>query len=70
MTNKLTAHQLHALQLIGKGLTYKEIADILFISADTVRNILYVARRKLYARSSIHAVVLALHQGLLKLEDL
>jgi len=59
----LTRCEQDVLKLVGRGLTNKEIADKLYISASTVRSFLYRACTKLGAHTRVEAVMLALQLG-------
>ena len=59
----LTRREQNILALIGRGLTNKEIADIQYISINTVRTSLYWACQKLGVRNRLDAVMLALKRG-------
>ncbi len=62
----LTEHELRVLQLVAEGLTNKEIAHQLFLSADTVKSHLEIIFRKLSVSHRAHAVAVAMRAGLLK----
>ncbi len=68
--NMLTEGERDVLILVGYGLTNKEIAGWLCISASTVRNRLSQACSKLGAASRGDAVMLALKQGALSMSRL
>ena len=53
---RLTRRELEALQLLAEGLSYKQIADRLGITLNTVNNHLRNVREKLDAHSSIEAI--------------
>ena len=55
--------------LLAEGLNGPEIADRLFISPATVRTHVENAMQKLEARTRVHAIAIALRQGLLKIPD-
>jgi len=59
----LTRCEQDVLRLVGRGLTNKEIADVLYISTSTVRSFLYRACIKLGAHTRVEAVVQALKLG-------
>lgn len=59
----LTQTELSALQLAGRGYSMQESAHILRKSSETVKSQLGVARLKLGARNTTHAVVIALDAG-------
>ncbi len=52
----LTKRETEMLSLLSKGLRYKEIADKLFISNETVRKHIYNIYQKLHVQSRIEAV--------------
>lgn len=59
---KLTEREREILDLLAKGFLYKEIADKLFISHDTVHNHLRRIYEKLHVRSRTEAVVKYMQQ--------
>jgi DNA-binding CsgD family transcriptional regulator len=63
---ELTARQHEVLRLLGEGRGTSEIADLLHISAETVRNHVRAILFKLSARSRLEAVALARHHGVLR----
>lgn len=65
----LTQRQKQILILSGQGLTEREIAERLHISYDTVRVHVENAKRKLGASNKLHAIVLAMSQSQIFLED-
>ncbi len=66
---ELTEREVEVLQLAGRGITNKEIADRLSISHRTVQAHLSHIFGKLGVGSRTEAVVLALRRGLLTFED-
>jgi DNA-binding NarL/FixJ family response regulator len=66
----ITAREAEVLGLIAAGLTIEEAAAQLFLSQDTVQTHVRNAVRKLGARGRLHAVVLALRRGDLKVSGL
>lgn len=66
---ELTEREVEVLQLAGRGITNKEIADRLSISHRTVQAHLSHIFSKLEVGSRTEAVVLALRRGLLTFED-
>jgi DNA-binding CsgD family transcriptional regulator len=62
----LTAVAVDCLQLVAKGMTDKEVGVHRGISAQTVKNHLADARRKLDARSTIQAILTAKDRGLIE----
>lgn len=65
----VTARQCEALLWVARGSTARQGADRMAISIDTFNSLLRKARRKLGARSSPHAVALAMESGLITLRD-
>jgi len=63
---RLTRRELEVLQLIADGLSNKEIAIRLCLSAETVKSHVCALFSKLGANSRAHAVAIALRQGLLR----
>ena len=61
----LTPRELEVLQLLGLGLSVKDIARDLVLSVNTVRNHIYHARTKLRVRTTLDAVLSAWRWGLL-----
>lgn len=57
------------LRLVALGLTSEAIADILNLSAKTVRNYHYAIKSKIGARTDAHLVWLALSAGVVTVED-
>jgi NarL family two-component system response regulator LiaR len=53
---KLSERELEVLDLMSSGLLYKEIADQLFISANTVKNHLKSIYKKLHVQNKIEAL--------------
>lgn len=68
-TNRLTPHDLRLLTLLATGLHYHEVAYKLGISEASVKDEMKLARSKLGARNTTHAVALALDQGLIELAE-
>lgn len=66
---ELTEREVEVLQLVGKGITNREIADSLSISHRTVQAHLSHIFSKLGVGSRTEAVVYALRKGLLTFED-
>ncbi len=52
----LTGRETEILELRGKGLLYKEIADRMHISAHTVKNHLWAVHQKLGVHNTIEAL--------------
>lgn len=65
MTLALTLHETEALSLAARGCSMREIAGELRKSPETVKAQLGLARLKLGARNTTHAVALAMHDGLI-----
>jgi DNA-binding CsgD family transcriptional regulator len=63
MDRELSPRELEVLRAAGAGLSAKETADLLGISASAVN--LYVARAafKLQAKNKAQAIVIAMHKG-------
>jgi DNA-binding NarL/FixJ family response regulator len=66
---ELTEREIEVLQLAGKGITNREIADQLSISHRTVQAHLSHIFNKLGVGSRTEAVVYALRKGVLAFED-
>lgn len=60
---RLTPRQAEVLALIAAGKTPKEIAKQLFVSPHTVKSTMDAVRQRLKAKSTAHAVALALRAG-------
>jgi DNA-binding CsgD family transcriptional regulator len=67
-TPKLTYRQSQFLALTASGLKYDQIAVECFVSPKTVQEILREARSRLSARTTSHAIVLAIAYELLILD--
>lgn len=63
----LTRRELQVLQLMGRGLTNRAIADELFISENTVKNHVRHVHEKLQVRSRTEAVVRAAEEGIVEI---
>jgi len=66
---RLTERELEVLKLVAQGLTNRDIADHLFISENTVKNHVRNILEKLHLHSRMEAVVFAVREKLLDLED-
>jgi LuxR family transcriptional regulator len=66
MTRQLDATELTALTLFANGRSAEEIAQTLSLSKSMVQHHLRVATRKLGGRNRIHAVAIAVENGLIK----
>jgi DNA-binding CsgD family transcriptional regulator len=61
----LTAREIEVLRWSAKGMSYKEIAALLSISARTVRFFLENIKQKLKCKNTTHAVSFALQNGII-----
>jgi len=66
---KLTDRELEVLKLVARGLTNRDIADVLFISENTVKNHVRNILEKLHLHSRMEAVIYAVKENLLDLDD-
>ena len=66
---ELSPREREILHLLAEGLTGAKIAQRLFLSPETVRTHVRNAMAKLEARTRVHAVVLALQQQMIPLDD-
>jgi DNA-binding NarL/FixJ family response regulator len=66
---KLTDRELEVLKLVAQGLTNREIADQLYISENTVKNHVRNILEKLHLHSRMEAVVYAVREKLLDLDE-
>lgn len=64
----LTPRQLELLAKVSSGLAINKAADEMFIANQTAYNILAAARKNAGAGSSEHLVVMALHNGWLRID--
>jgi DNA-binding NarL/FixJ family response regulator len=69
-TIKFTAREIEVLTLVAKGLSNKEIAEVLGLGIRTVKSHLVDIFSKLNVLTRTQAVIVGLRIGLLKLEDL
>jgi DNA-binding NarL/FixJ family response regulator len=65
----LTVRELEILRRVGDGMTNAEIADLLGISSQTVKNHVTAILRKMAVNDRTHAVVTAFRRGWLTIED-
>jgi len=63
---QLTSRQNQVLQLLGEGASTEQIAKVLHLSKETVRNHIRHVLRALGAHSRLEAVATAHRQGLLR----
>jgi two-component system response regulator DegU len=66
----LTQRERQILTYIAEGNTNKQIANILNISEQTIKNHVSAILRKLNANDRAHAVVLAFRRGLIRLDEI
>jgi two-component system, NarL family, response regulator DegU len=66
----LTSRERQILSYVAEGNSNKQIAHILEISEQTIKNHVSAILRKLNANDRAHAVVLAIRQGLISAEEL
>ena len=66
----LTKSEQDVLILVGRGLTNKEIANTLYISFNTVRTFLYRVYTKLGTHNRVDAVMLAIKQGEICMDEM
>jgi DNA-binding NarL/FixJ family response regulator len=62
----LSAREREIMQLLAEGLTGEEVADRLFLSAETVKTHIKNAMAQLQARNRVHAIAIALRDGLIR----
>jgi DNA-binding NarL/FixJ family response regulator len=62
---ELTERQAEVLQMIASGLGNKQIAQLLFVSPETVKSCVDEIRFKLDASNRTHAVAIGLRYGLI-----
>ena len=65
----LTSRETQILNYVADGNSNKQIAFILQISEQTVKNHISAILRKLNANDRAHAVVLAIRRGLISIEE-
>ena len=61
----LTARELEVLNLVGRGMSNREVAENLYISENTVKNHVRNILEKLHSHSRVEAVMYAVRTGLL-----
>jgi DNA-binding CsgD family transcriptional regulator len=62
---ELTPYELYALQLASHGLGAQETANTAGVSIHTMKDQLLTARRRLAAKTTVHAVAIALRNNLI-----
>ena len=65
----LTSRELEVLKLVSKGMSNREIADVLFISENTVKNHVRNILEKLHLHSRMEAVIYAVRERLLDIRS-
>jgi DNA-binding CsgD family transcriptional regulator len=65
----LTGREREVMALLAEGLKGPQVAQRLGISPDTVRTHVENAMEKLEARTRVHAIAIALRQGLIEIPD-
>lgn len=65
----LTDHELKILRYIASGNNNKQIADTFGVTESTIKNQATVILAKLHANNRAHAVVVAMQQGLISLDE-
>jgi DNA-binding NarL/FixJ family response regulator len=65
----LSNREREIMSLLAEGLTGEEVAERLFLSAETVKTHVRNAMAKLEARNRVHAIAIALRQGEIDLPD-
>lgn len=61
----LSAREREIIELLAGGLTGEEVAERLFLSAETVKTHIRNALNKLEARNRVHGIAIALREGLI-----
>jgi two-component system, NarL family, invasion response regulator UvrY len=69
IVDDLSPRETEILRLLASGMGSEEIADLLRLSAKTVRNHHYTIKSKIGARNDAHLVWLAVGAGLVHIED-
>jgi DNA-binding NarL/FixJ family response regulator len=64
----LSARELEIIALLAQGLTGDEVAERLFLSTETVKTHVRNAVGKIGARNRVHAIAIALSEGLITLD--
>ena len=64
----LSEREIEILRLVAQGATNKEIADVLYLSEQTIKNNLSVIFQKLHVNNRAEAVVSAIREGLISLD--
>ena len=62
---ELSGQDVRALRLAAEGMTYGEAAKKAGIGVETIRKQMKIARRKLGARNTAHAVAIAIRKGVI-----
>lgn len=64
----ITWREMNILVMIAQGNSNKEIADSLGIKYQTIKNNIYRLTKKLGAKNNVHALLLAMDVGLIRME--
>lgn len=64
----LTWREMNILVMLAQGDSNKEIAESLELKYQTVKNNIYRLTKKLGAKNNVHALLLAMEAGLIKME--
>lgn len=67
-SEELTVREMVILVMAAQGNSNKEIADLLGIKYQTVKNSFHKLTKKLGAKNSLHALMLAMQAGFIKVE--
>jgi len=65
LVDTLGSKELETLRLMSLGYLYHEVAKVMGVRPQTVKNCLAVVRKKLNARTTAHAVAIAKDRGLI-----
>ncbi|MBM3157550.1 MAG: response regulator transcription factor [Chloroflexi bacterium] len=65
----LTPRETQTLRYVAEGYSNKQIARVLYVSEQTIKNHVSAVQRKLGASNRTHAVVLAARQGCIDIEE-